>query len=84
MTSHEPSPLHVETAGSGRTIVFSHGVGSSAGVWDGWVPVLAPSYRVVRWDQPGHGTSAPVDPDRYGPRLAYESLCRVVGDQGAR
>lgn len=72
--------LNIETTGTGRTIVFSHGVGSSAEVWKQWVPILSPSHRVVVWDQPGHGLSAPAPLEAYGPALGYESLCRVVGD----
>ena len=72
--------LNIETTGTGPTIVLSHGVGSSAEVWNGWVPVLSPPYRVVAWDQPGHGLSDHAVPEAYGPKLAYESLNRVVGD----
>jgi pimeloyl-ACP methyl ester carboxylesterase len=78
MTELSPN-LHIEITGTGPTIVFSHGVGSSAEVWKSWVPVLSLSYRVVAWDQPGHGLSAPVSPETYGPSLAYESLCQAIG-----
>jgi pimeloyl-ACP methyl ester carboxylesterase len=78
--TERPPTLNIETTGTGPTILFSHGVGSSASVWNGWLPVLSPSYRVVAWDQPGHGLSAPVAPDAYGPSLAYGSLCQVIGD----
>ena len=60
--------------------MFSHGAGSSAEVWKQWLPILSPSHRVVVWDQPGHGLSAPVALEAYGPVLAYESLCLAVGD----
>jgi pimeloyl-ACP methyl ester carboxylesterase len=76
-----PSDLHVAVDGSGRALVMSHGVGSSAEVWNGWVPALSPSYRVVRWDQPGHGRSPEVGADDYSGMLAYRSLTRVVGDE---
>jgi pimeloyl-ACP methyl ester carboxylesterase len=72
--------LHITITGTGPTMVFSHGVGSSAEVWNGWVPVLSPPHRVVAWDQPGHGLSAAVEPHAYGPTLAYESLVQAVGD----
>jgi pimeloyl-ACP methyl ester carboxylesterase len=74
--------LNIETTGAGPMIVLSHGVGSSAQIWVEWVKVLSPSYRVVAWDQPGHGLSTPAEPDAYGPTLAYESLCRAIGDSG--
>ncbi len=71
--------LHINESGSGRTMVFSHGVGSDANVWSDFAPVLAPSYRVLAWDQPGHGSSPHAAPDAYGPRLAYGSLEGVIG-----
>lgn len=80
VTSNEPTGLHIETHGAGRSLVFSHGVGGNTAVWDGFIKTLEPSYRVVTWDQPGHGTSSPAASDAYGPRLAYESLTRVVGE----
>lgn len=72
--------LHIDITGTGPTIVFSHGVGSSADLWNGWVPVLSPPYRVVAWDQPGHGFSGNAEAEAYGPTLAYESLQRAIGD----
>jgi pimeloyl-ACP methyl ester carboxylesterase len=72
--------LNIEITGTGPTIVLSHGVGSSAKVWNGWVPVLSPRFQVVAWDQPGHGSSMHAEPDQYGPTLAYESLEQVVGE----
>jgi len=72
--------LNIETSGSGLPIVLSHGVGSDTTVWESLVPVLAGSYQVIAWDQPGHGRSADAAPDAYGPGLAYASLQRVIGD----
>lgn len=74
------SGLHVETSGTGPAVVLSHGVGGDTGVWANLVPVLATACRTVAWDEPGHGRSAPVAEDAYGPRLAYESLGAVVDE----
>jgi pimeloyl-ACP methyl ester carboxylesterase len=79
MTELAPN-LHIEITGTGPTVVLSHGVGSSTEVWKSWVPVLSPACRVVAWDLPGHGLSGPVEPDAYGPTLAFESLSRVIDD----
>ena len=57
--------------------MLSHGVGDSCAVWRDWLPVLGEQAHAVAWDQPGHGSSEPVEADRYGPSIAYESLCRV-------
>ena len=40
-----------------ETIVFHHGVGTDAGIWSAWLPVLAPHYRLVRFDTRGFGRS---------------------------
>lgn len=73
--------LNIEREGRGPLIVMSHGVGDSAELWAEWVPLLADNFTVVRWDQPGHGASPEVAPDAYGPDLAYDSLCSVIGDE---
>ena len=82
--------LNIETTGPNETtgpsdttksslpIVLSHGVGSDTRVWDGLVPKLSETYRVIAWDQPGHGTSPELPPDAYGPELPYDSLVSVV------
>lgn len=40
-----------------NTIVFHHGVGACAEVWQGWLPALLARYRIVRMDMRGHGRS---------------------------
>ena len=43
------------------TIVLGHPLGMNSRVWDGIVPELLKQFRVIRWDLPGHGLSAPLD-----------------------
>lgn len=57
-------PLHYETADmtapwmqQAETIVFCHGVATTCDIWAEWVPVLAPHFRVVRFDTRGFGRS---------------------------
>lgn len=38
-------------------VVMHHGIGTTAGIWTGWLPVLAPHHRVVRFDVRGFGRS---------------------------
>lgn len=38
-------------------IVLHHGIGTTADIWSGWLPVLAPHHRVVRFDLRGFGRS---------------------------
>lgn len=42
------------------TLVFCHGVATDCGIWAGWLPVLAPHARIVRFDTRGFGRS--IDP----------------------
>ncbi|MBN9152096.1 MAG: alpha/beta hydrolase [Micrococcales bacterium] len=49
--------LHYEDRGEGAPIVFLHGWGGSAEVWDLQVLDLAPAYRCITVDLRGHGDS---------------------------
>ncbi len=54
--------LHVEVSGSGPDVVLLHGWGMSAAVWDDLSAALAPHFRVLCVDLPGHGASAACSP----------------------
>jgi 3-oxoadipate enol-lactonase len=45
-------------------LVLSNSLGTTLAVWDRQIPALAPSFRVVRYDLRGHGSS-PVPPGPY-------------------
>jgi pimeloyl-ACP methyl ester carboxylesterase len=47
--------IHYRDEGTGPTLVLLHGVASSLHTWDDWVKRLAPHYRIIRIDLPGHG-----------------------------
>ncbi len=49
--------MHYEDRGTGSPIVFIHGWGGGAEVWDYQVLDLAPSYRCITVDLRGHGDS---------------------------
>ena len=51
---------------NGPTVVLVHGWPDSHAVWDGVVPLLAPDYRVIRYDNRGAG-----DSEVPGPVSAY-------------
>lgn len=72
--------LHNERHGQGGApvIIASHGVGSDLNVWSTLLPVVSANREFVGWDQPGHGQSSKVEPDAYGPALAYKSLQRIA------
>lgn len=47
-----------DSGGHGRTAVLLHGLGAPQRSWDRVAPLLAPQFRVVTYDQRGHGASA--------------------------
>jgi pimeloyl-[acyl-carrier protein] methyl ester esterase len=51
------SELFTQSSGSGPDLVLIHGWGLHGGVWDGFVQLLEPYFRVLRVDLPGHGSS---------------------------
>ena len=53
--------LHVRDSGpkSAPAVIHLHGFGASLQTWDAWVPGLAEDHRVLRFDLPGSGLSAP-------------------------
>ena len=62
--------IHYRDEGTGPTLVLLHGVASSLHTWDDWVKRLAPHYRVIRIDLPGHGlTGSDPSVERY--EIAY-------------
>lgn len=38
-------------------VVMHHGIGASSRLFDGWIPALALTHRIVRFDMRGHGDS---------------------------
>src|SRR5262245_5932644 len=68
--------LHaLEWSGEGTLLLFLHGFGNDAHVWDWCAPTFAPHYRVVAYDHRGHGQS---DRDPEG-RYDHESMAHDVG-----
>lgn len=62
--------IHYRDEGDGPVLVLLHGVASSLHTWDGWVNRLAPHYRIIRIDLPGHGLTG-VDPRAESYDIAY-------------
>jgi 3-oxoadipate enol-lactonase len=51
----------VEGAEAGPALVLSSSLGTTRELWDAQLPALAPHFRVVRYDHPGHGQSPAPD-----------------------
>jgi pimeloyl-ACP methyl ester carboxylesterase len=79
-----PGGYHVHYRDEGTPaaplLVLLHGYGDSFTSWGGWVRELAPKYRLISLDFPGHGlTRAP-----QGTVLAGESLADFVDEFAAQ
>lgn len=68
---HEVIDLTPPWARPKGTIVFHHGLGSTRGIWAGWLPALIGGYRIVTFDMRGHGASARPDA---GAKLTLDML----------
>ncbi len=69
--------------GPGPTVLFHHGVGACAAVWDGWIPTLIERYRLVRFDLRGHGASALAPGFEWSLDAAVDDLEAVADAAGA-
>ncbi len=49
--------LYYETAGNGNVVVFLHGMTGSNKDWANQIAVLSLKYKVIAWDNRGHGKS---------------------------
>jgi 2-succinyl-6-hydroxy-2,4-cyclohexadiene-1-carboxylate synthase len=64
---------HYEESGdpNGEPLLLIHGFTGSSQSWEGFIELLAPGYRIIAIDLPGHGkTSSPKNKDWPLPRLA--------------
>lgn len=56
---------YTDTGGGGPAVVFSHGYLMDQTMFDQQVTALAPRYRVITWDQRGHGDTRADAPFTY-------------------
>jgi 3-oxoadipate enol-lactonase len=49
--------INYEIAGSGKTLVLTHGLGGNRQAWETIIPLLTGHYQVLTWDVRGHGQS---------------------------
>ncbi len=80
-TSPDGRVTYRETgAASDRAIVFLHGIGGGARLFDAQLSALGAAFRAIAWNMPGYGGSRPVDApgiDGYAAALA-----RFLADLG--
>lgn len=71
--------LAYRAAGEGRPLVLLHGIGSGSGSWLFQLEDLAGRFRVIAWDAPGYGESAPFALERPHPADYARALSLLVG-----
>lgn len=67
-----------------ETVIFHHGIGASAGIWQEWLPPLIDRYRIVRFDMRGYGRShIPAAGESWSSGSFVEDLLAVADAAGA-
>ena len=67
-----------------ETILFHHGIGASAGIWQEWLPALIERYRIVRFDMRGYGRShIPARGEKWSSGVFIDDLLAVADAVGA-
>ena len=76
--------LHVRDDGpkGAPAIVLLHGFGASLHTWEPWAQALAKDFRVIRFDAPGSGLSAPDPSSDYSDARSFELLIALMDDLG--
>jgi pimeloyl-ACP methyl ester carboxylesterase len=72
--------LHVRDEGPREVpaLVLVHGLGASLHTWDPWVDALSTSFRVVRFDVPGHGLTGPDPSGDYSDERSRRLLAALL------
>jgi len=80
VTSVDGTRLHAEVFGpeDAPSIVLAHGWLCAIEFWHYQLRDLAAEFRVVAYDQPGHGRSAPPRDGRFTPELLGDDLHAVI------
>ncbi|MEO8249600.1 MAG: alpha/beta fold hydrolase [Burkholderiales bacterium] len=68
---------HFTRGGSGATVVLSHSLGCDLRMWDDVCVELEPHCSVLRYDDRGHGQSAPAEPPLTIADLADDALALI-------
>ena len=76
--------LHVRDSGprDAPAVILIHGFGASLHTWDAWAADLAQRHRVVRFDLPGSGLSAPDPAADYTDARSIELLLALMDRLG--
>ncbi len=72
--------LHVRDTGprNAPALIFLHGFGASLHTWEPWARALDSTYRVIRFDLPGSGLSAPDATNDYTDTRSMQLLLALM------
>lgn len=77
-----PHRWHVQDMGAGPAVVMLHGAGGAGHSWRGLMPLLAPRYRLIVPDLPGHGFTRTGARGRSGIDAMAEDLAGLCAHLG--
>ena len=63
-------------------LILLHGSNASLHTWQQWVDRLGKDYRIIRYDQPGHGLTGPHPNDDYTAKAFVDVVDRVANNRG--
>ncbi len=63
-------------------IILLHGSNASLHTWDGWVNKLKGTYRIIRFDQAGHGLTGAHPEDCYTSACYVTAVDKVASERG--
>jgi pimeloyl-ACP methyl ester carboxylesterase len=63
-------------------LILLHGSNASLHTWQQWVDRLGKDYRIIRYDQPGHGLTGPHPKDDYTAKGFVDVVDRVAKNRG--
>jgi pimeloyl-ACP methyl ester carboxylesterase len=63
-------------------IILLHGSSSSLHTWDEWTKRLSGKYRIIRFDQIGHGLTGPDPKDCYTAACFIDTVNKVAANRG--
>ena len=81
-TDVDQGPVAWREAGEGEVVLLLHGLGGSRTAWRPQLEGLSANHRVVAWDLPGYGASAPLGGPPTFPALA-DAVARLLDALGA-
>lgn len=80
---HLPHPhFRLDGPADGAPLILGPSLGTSLRVWEPQLEALARDHRVLRWDLPGHGGSAPSSAPAVSVAALANQVVRLADEQG--